>query len=83
MSNEEGIVTVRFLNPTAALLCAQKMEGRFYAGRRIVAHLWDGKETFVQAGPGGGKRRETKEEEEARLEKFSRELEAAAEAVGP
>lgn len=42
----EGVVTVKFKAEEAAQQCVQKMHGRFFAGRRLVAGMWDGRENF-------------------------------------
>jgi HIV Tat-specific factor 1 len=42
----EGVMTVCFANATAANACVDKMNGRFYDGRRLEAKISDGTETF-------------------------------------
>ncbi|WFD29813.1 hypothetical protein MSPP1_000826 [Malassezia sp. CBS 17886] len=42
----EGVITVRFQDPSAARSCVQKMERRYFAGRQISAFLVDGKPRF-------------------------------------
>ncbi|PWZ01407.1 hypothetical protein BCV70DRAFT_198836 [Testicularia cyperi] len=42
----EGIITVRFSDPAHALQCTHKMDGRFFATRRISAFLLPGKPRF-------------------------------------
>ena len=43
---EEGVVTIRFDNPTAAQACARKFDGRNYDNRKLVAYIADGPERF-------------------------------------
>ena len=48
------------------------MNGRFFAGRRIEAEIFDGKQKYQKTGAKSG---ETEEEESARLEKYTKWLE--------
>jgi hypothetical protein len=36
------VVSVRFRDEDGARACIARMEGRFFAGRRLSAALWDG-----------------------------------------
>ena len=45
----EGIVSVRFSDPDAARRCVLTMDGRYFAGTRVVAYIWDGKERFKKS----------------------------------
>lgn len=38
----EGVVTVRFKQAEPAEQCVALMDGRFFGGRQLVAHMWDG-----------------------------------------
>jgi hypothetical protein len=38
----EGVVTVRFKLAEPAEACVALMNGRFFGGRQLVAHMWDG-----------------------------------------
>ncbi len=40
--NPKGVVSVKFKGEEAAKACVEKMNGRFFGGRQIVAGLWDG-----------------------------------------
>lgn len=40
--NPEGVVSVRFKAEEAAHACIEKMRGRFFGGRKVEAHMWDG-----------------------------------------
>jgi HIV Tat-specific factor 1 len=70
---EDGIMTVKFRDPVSATACVIKMNGRFFAGRRVEAMLYSGKQRFKRSGGGmdmdfeeGGI-----EAEKKRLEAFS------------
>jgi HIV Tat-specific factor 1 len=41
-SHPQGIVTVRFKQEEPAQACLSRMNGRFFGGHQIVAHMWDG-----------------------------------------
>ncbi|OJJ49729.1 hypothetical protein ASPZODRAFT_109406 [Penicilliopsis zonata CBS 506.65] len=43
---EEGVVSVRFTDPEAAMQCVKVMDGRFFAGTRVEAYIADGSEKF-------------------------------------
>ncbi|RIA88218.1 hypothetical protein C1645_713419 [Glomus cerebriforme] len=68
----EGVVSVKFKDQISADACVLKMNGRFFAGRRIEAEIFDGKQKYQKTGAKSG---ETEEEESARLEKYSKWLE--------
>ncbi|GBB86581.1 hypothetical protein RclHR1_00130022 [Rhizophagus clarus] len=68
----EGIVSVKFKDQLSAEACVMKMNGRFFAGRRIEAEIFDGKQKYKKTGAKSG---ETEEEESVRLEKYSKWLE--------
>ena len=38
----KGVVSVKFKKEDAAKACIEKMNGRFFGGRQVVASLWDG-----------------------------------------
>ncbi|WFC98167.1 hypothetical protein MYAM1_000891 [Malassezia yamatoensis] len=46
----EGVITVRFRDASAARAAYTKMNGRFFAGRRIVASLSEGRPKFRKSG---------------------------------
>jgi len=66
----DGVMTVKFRDPLGAQACVLKMDGRFFAGRRIEAELYSGKQRFKRSGAGedveGGEDAEKK-----RLEDFA------------
>lgn len=68
-TNPEGVVTVKFKVKEAADACLAKMHGRWFGGRQIEAVKWDGVSKYAV------KRKETEEEQQARLERFAAELE--------
>ena len=41
-NNPEGVVTVKFKQEEPAQTCVAKMNGRFFGGNKLVAHMWDG-----------------------------------------
>ncbi|KAJ3337413.1 hypothetical protein HDU93_001113 [Gonapodya sp. JEL0774] len=70
--SDDGVMSVKFKEQTAADACVQLMNGRFFAGRRILAELYDGKTKYENLKSG---KVETEEEEKARLERYTRWLE--------
>ncbi|CAG8515903.1 16425_t:CDS:10 [Rhizophagus irregularis] len=68
----EGVVSVKFKDQLSADACVMKMNGRFFAGRRIEAEIFDGKQKYQKTNAKSG---ETEEEESVRLEKYSKWLE--------
>lgn len=46
---EDGIASVRFANAESARACVNLMDGRAFDGRRVVAHISDGKEQFKKS----------------------------------
>ena len=69
MLEPEGIISVKFADPLVARACLRKMDGRFFAGRRISAFLVDGRARFRRSGRGD------ESEEEQRAEAFGDWLE--------
>ncbi|KAH9839417.1 uncharacterized protein C8Q71DRAFT_749414 [Rhodofomes roseus] len=45
----EGVMTVKFRDPLSAQACIIKMNGRFFAGRRIEASLYAGKQRYKRS----------------------------------
>ncbi|CEH16182.1 Transcription elongation factor TAT-SF1 [Ceraceosorus bombacis] len=58
----EGIMSVKFATPAAAVACVQKMDGRFFSGRTVIAYLADSKPKFRRSGVGEGSDEEEEEE---------------------
>ncbi len=74
---EDGVMSVRFKSALDAEACVTKFHGRFYAGRRIEAVLWDGKAKWKKSGGGGDDDGEGGGEgEKERLKRFEDWLEA-------
>ncbi|CZT40895.1 related to cold sensitive U2 snRNA supressor [Rhynchosporium secalis] len=46
---EEGIASVRYANAEAAKACVDLMDGRSFAGQKVVAYISDGKEQFKKS----------------------------------
>lgn len=69
---EDGVVTVRFGNAVAAEACVRAFDGRWFDGRQVVAHVAEGREKFRKSKRGEA---DAEEEEEARLEEFSKYIE--------
>ncbi|KAL4859417.1 Splicing factor U2AF-associated protein 2 [Chlorella vulgaris] len=69
-SHPSGVVSVKFTALEAADECVRLMNGRFFGGRQLEAAKWDGWTNF------NIKVLETEEEQQARLERFAKELEA-------
>ena len=63
----EGVAAITFAEFESADKCVQLMNGRFFAGRRLTAHHWDGTTKY--------KVQETEEEAEKRLQMWDEFLE--------
>ncbi|KAI8972216.1 hypothetical protein BD414DRAFT_500559 [Trametes punicea] len=74
----EGIMTVKFKDPLSAQACVLKMNGRFFAGRRIEAYLYAGRQRFKRSGHGDDFG-EGEEGEKKRLDDFAKWLMAEGE----
>ncbi|KAF7793841.1 hypothetical protein EIP86_004962 [Pleurotus ostreatoroseus] len=76
----EGIMSVKFRDPLSAQACIllkligsqQKMNGRFFAGRKIEAFLYSGKQRFKRSG--AGEDLEEDGDERKRLDDFAQWL---------
>ncbi|RDB16776.1 Splicing factor U2AF-associated protein 2 [Hypsizygus marmoreus] len=71
---DDGIMTVKFRDPISAKACLLKMNGRFFAGRRIEASLFSGKQRFKRTGAGEDVGGEGDEAEKKRLDDFAQWL---------
>eukprot|EP01025_Chloroclados_australasicus_P061196 TRINITY_DN8001_c0_g1_i5.p1 TRINITY_DN8001_c0_g1~~TRINITY_DN8001_c0_g1_i5.p1 ORF type:complete len:636 (+),score=106.64 TRINITY_DN8001_c0_g1_i5:102-1910(+) len=67
--NKDGVVMVRFALPSQAQECIKLLNKRWFGGRQVFAHLWDGFTNY------NIKPEESAEEQERRLEQFAKELE--------
>eukprot|EP01114_Cavostelium_apophysatum_P014695 TRINITY_DN3872_c0_g1_i1.p1 TRINITY_DN3872_c0_g1~~TRINITY_DN3872_c0_g1_i1.p1 ORF type:complete len:338 (-),score=70.11 TRINITY_DN3872_c0_g1_i1:4-1017(-) len=66
--NPDGVVVVKFAQHFAASRCVEKMNGRFFAGRKLEAEFYDGwTNYFVE---------ETEEQTKERLKKWSEWIES-------
>ncbi|KAL7266144.1 hypothetical protein RUND412_011320 [Rhizina undulata] len=74
---EQGVVSVRFANSESAKACVTLMDGRFFAGQKVEAYIFDGIQKFKKSNPKQEGEDSAKAEEE-RLEKFGSWLEAEA-----
>ncbi|GJE94495.1 RRM domain-containing protein [Phanerochaete sordida] len=70
----EGIMTVKFRDPLSAQACVIKMNGRFFAGRRIEASVYAGKQRFKRSGGHEEIEGEGDEAEKRRLDDFAQWL---------
>ncbi|KAK8812595.1 hypothetical protein WA538_003809 [Blastocystis sp. DL] len=66
-SNPDGVVVVKFKQANAADSCVKKMDGRFFAGRKLKAFFWDGHTDY--------RTKMTEEEENEKLENFANWIE--------
>ncbi|ESK85212.1 splicing factor u2af-associated protein 2 [Moniliophthora roreri MCA 2997] len=69
----EGIMTIKFRDPISAQACIIKMNGRFFAGRRIEASLYTGRARFKRSDDQAAE--DGEEEEKKRLNDFAKWLE--------
>ncbi|KAI0088025.1 hypothetical protein BDY19DRAFT_951560 [Irpex rosettiformis] len=67
----EGIMTVKFRDHLSAEACVLKMNGRFFAGQRIEATLYAGKQRFRRSGTGEEIGGDNDEAEKKRLDDFA------------
>jgi HIV Tat-specific factor 1 len=68
--NPDGVVSILFKTEEAADACIKLMRGRWFGGRQLEADKWDG-----VTNHNAKREQETEEEQMARLEAFSKELE--------
>ncbi|KAF9354480.1 hypothetical protein BGX34_011009, partial [Mortierella sp. NVP85] len=71
----DGVVSVRFKEKESALLCVQAMSGRYFAGQRVVAEIYDGHTKYETKRS----REEQEEDERRRLERYAKWLETEEE----
>ncbi|KAJ1919596.1 hypothetical protein H4219_001844 [Mycoemilia scoparia] len=68
----EGVVSVKFKDKFSATACVKVMNGRFFAGRQVIAAIYDGKTKYRATK----KNEETEEETEKRIENYAQWLES-------
>ncbi|KAI8815639.1 nuclear mRNA splicing factor-associated protein [Fimicolochytrium jonesii] len=76
---EDGIMTIRFKDPEAAELCIKRMNGRFFAQRRIEATHFDGHAKYRESkssAAAGETAEEAEEKEKMRLAAYEEWLES-------
>ncbi|KAF9919620.1 hypothetical protein FBU30_010731 [Linnemannia zychae] len=71
----EGVVSVRFKDKESAELCVKLMSGRYFAGQRVAAEIYDGHTKYESHKT----KEELEEEEKQRLERYAKWLEAEEE----
>jgi HIV Tat-specific factor 1 len=60
---EEGVASVRFSNSEAARACVGVMDGRSFAGQKVVAYISEGKEHFKKSKKKDGDHEQIPEQE--------------------
>lgn len=80
----DGVVTVRFADPGAAMQCVRVMDGRFFGGTRVDAYISDGSEKFKKTNEKRAALEDMAErgvdvedEEQRRLDEFGTWLESS------
>ena len=68
--NPKGVVSVKFKAVEPAEECISKMRGRYFGGRAVDAHMWDGSTNYTV------KLQESEEQIAARRSRFAAEIEA-------
>ncbi|KAG0242101.1 hypothetical protein B0O80DRAFT_425904 [Mortierella sp. GBAus27b] len=71
----DGVVSVRFKDKEAALLCVQMMSGRYFAGQKVEAAIYDGHTKYESKKS----KEELEAEEKRRLERYAKWLETEEE----
>ncbi|KAG9063561.1 hypothetical protein KI688_004446 [Linnemannia hyalina] len=71
----DGVVSVRYKDKESADLCVKLMSGRFFAGQRVVAEIYDGHTKYESQKS----KEELEEEERQRLDRYAKWLEAEEE----
>ncbi|KAG0333540.1 hypothetical protein BG000_009084 [Podila horticola] len=71
----EGVVSVRFKDKESALLCVKLMSGRFFAGQRVEADIYDGHTKYENTKT----KEQIEEEEKQRLDRYAKWLESEEE----
>jgi HIV Tat-specific factor 1 len=70
--NPLGIVVIKYKTSFAAQECIRVMDGRYFAGRRLTAHYWDGVTNYSSTN---NPATATEDEDKARLDDFGDWLE--------
>ncbi|KAI6113245.1 hypothetical protein EDD16DRAFT_1484363 [Pisolithus croceorrhizus] len=67
----DGVMTIKYKEPLSAQACVMKMNGRYFAGRRIEASLYGGKQRFRRSGVEDDWQGDGEEAEKQRLDDFA------------
>ncbi|KAF9461270.1 hypothetical protein BDZ94DRAFT_1167931 [Collybia nuda] len=70
---QDGVMTVKFRDPVSAQACILKMNGRYFAGRKIEATLFTSKQRYRRSGT-GEEEGDGDEAEKKRLDDFAQWL---------
>ncbi|KAF9896325.1 hypothetical protein BX616_007678, partial [Lobosporangium transversale] len=71
----EGVVSVRFKDKESAELCVRLMSGRYFAGQKVVAEIYDGHTKYDVKKS----KEELEQEEKQRLDRYAKWLESEEE----
>lgn len=73
--NPDGVVEVKFKNPSEAEICIQELNETEYNGRVLKCFYWDGRQDYRRVR--AMQVNESKEEEEKRIKEFGEWLEVS------
>ncbi|KAB5592594.1 Splicing factor U2AF-associated protein 2 [Ceratobasidium theobromae] len=72
---DDGVMTVKFRDPVSAQACILKMNGRYFAGRKITAEFYDGRQKYSKSGhdalDGNADGEDNEQAERKRLDDFA------------
>lgn len=71
----EGVVSVRYKDKESAELCVKLMSGRYFAGQKVEADIYDGHTKYESTKT----KEELEEEEKQRLDRYAKWLETEEE----
>ncbi|KAF9423608.1 hypothetical protein BGZ94_008247 [Podila epigama] len=71
----DGVLSVRFKDKEQALLCVRLMNGRYFAGQRVEADIYDGHTKYESTKT----KEQIEQEEKQRLERYAKWLESEEE----
>lgn len=75
---KDGVISARFQNEEDAKECVKRMDGRFFAGRRLSAKIYDGLAKYKKSSKRNRADEDDEKDEEERLQKFGEWLESGA-----
>jgi len=73
--NPEGVVVLKFKDGASAKKCVEKMNGRFFAGKKLEAEFYDGRTNYHVE--------ESEQSKTARLAKWEKWLDGEGESTTP